>query len=289
MLAHTLPAVVIPPGAPALDEDLAAIAPTRCTWCGSDQRNEHMGQRAIWYRCRECGLWIHSLLADPLQDYGEDDYGDDYQTHLYGRDGTVQRKVRTAQYRVRELEIVAPRRGTLLDIGCSYGYLLDAARGRGWSVCGVDVAPQIVQLGAEQGFDVRLGSTTDVPFEDESVDAIYARHVLEHDIHTYRSLREFMRVLRPGGTLVIEVPCADHRRARKDPDRFVKDWTYLHMVTFTGPTLRGFVTRAGFVELPQPRFRAGEPRFMLWQAWRRFRRWTGQATYLVTWWRKPED
>lgn len=283
------PAVPVPPGAPPLDADLAAIAPSRCTWCGSAQRDEHMGQRAIWYHCRECGFWVHALLADPLTDYGETDYGEAYQHHLYGRDQTVERKVRTAAYRVRELERLRPGRGRLLDLGCSYGYLLEAARQRGWEGCGVDVSPEMVGRGQSRGLDVRLGSTVVLPFEEGSVDVVYARHVLEHEIETYRCLQAIRRVLRPGGILAIEVPRADHRRALRDPDPFVKDWTYLHLVTFTGPTLRGFVNRAGYRELAPPAFAPGEPRFMLWQAWRRFRQWIGDATYLMTWWQKPLD
>ena len=278
---------VLSPNAPALDDDLAAIAPTGCTWCGSSERDEFMGQKAVWYRCRQCGFWIHSLLADPLEDYGAEDYGPEYQHHLYGHNKAAERKRRTADFRVRELESVAAGRGKLLDIGCSFGYLLLSARDRGWQPFGVDVSPDIIKLCGEQALDVRLGSTTDVPFDDESMDAVYARHVLEHDIQTYRALAEMRRVLKPGGVLVIEVPRADHRRAVKDPEPFVTDWTYLHLVTFTEPTLRGFVSRAGFEDLGHPRFEIAAPRYLVWQAWRRFRQWIADATYVVTWWRKP--
>ena len=49
----------------------------------------------------------------------------------------------------------------------------------------------------------------DLPHSDESVDEINCSHALEHLTLADggRALAEFHRVLRPGGTLTVEVPC----------------------------------------------------------------------------------
>jgi len=49
---------------------------------------------------------------------------------------------------------------------------------------------------------------TDLPYSDGAVDAVLAEHVLEHLSFAEEALawREFARVLRPGGTLTLEVP-----------------------------------------------------------------------------------
>jgi SAM-dependent methyltransferase len=47
---------------------------------------------------------------------------------------------------------------------------------------------------------------TDLPFPDESFDLIVCLHVLEHVPNDRKAMREFYRVLRPGGHAVLQVP-----------------------------------------------------------------------------------
>ena len=79
----------------------------------------------------------------------------------------------------------------ILDIGYR-GYLHDA----------VPIVPQAIGIDLEYpGYD---GKT--LPFEDESQDAVFSSHCLEH-IDDYKgALREWHRVLRVGGFMLISVP-----------------------------------------------------------------------------------
>ena len=276
----------VPAGAPAMDADLQALAGEACTWCGSRARDTFAGEegKCQWHRCRQCGFWISSLLCDP-RDYAVEDYDLDYHLHYYGR--SLGRKHRTAHHRFRVLEAMAPHKGSFLDIGPSYGYMLEVGTQRGWTTHGVDLAPVIVELAAQNGLDIRLGSLTDIPFEPESMDVVHARHVLEHDIQTYRALDEIWRVLKPGGLLVCEVPDGESTRARLNPAKEVLRWPYLHMVTFTPSVLAGFMRRRGLRWVPEVGLVAGPPDFLAWRAWHRFRELTRIATYFVTFWRKP--
>jgi succinoglycan biosynthesis protein ExoA len=47
---------------------------------------------------------------------------------------------------------------------------------------------------------------TDLPFADESFDLVVCLHVLEHVPDDRKAIAEFLRVLRPGGTAVLQVP-----------------------------------------------------------------------------------
>lgn len=55
---------------------------------------------------------------------------------------------------------------------------------------------------------------SDLPFEDNSVDEIYAGHMLEHFDMTENVLEEWHRVLKPGGRITICIP--DIERALKE-------------------------------------------------------------------------
>ena len=54
-----------------------------------------------------------------------------------------------------------------------------------------------------------LAEADHLPFEDDSVDEIYASHVLEHMPYQSKTLEEWLRVLKPGGMLTVAVPDID--------------------------------------------------------------------------------
>jgi SAM-dependent methyltransferase len=49
---------------------------------------------------------------------------------------------------------------------------------------------------------------TDIPFPDETFDAIYCSHVLEHVSNDRKAMSEFFRVLRQSGWALLQVPVA---------------------------------------------------------------------------------
>lgn len=61
------------------------------------------------------------------------------------------------------------------------------------------------------GADI-IGNMLDIPLEPESVDAVYTCHTLEHVTQHdgKRALAEFLRVVKPGGMVVVIVPNIGH-------------------------------------------------------------------------------
>jgi len=47
---------------------------------------------------------------------------------------------------------------------------------------------------------------TDIPYPENSFDVIYCSHVLEHVPDDRKAMREFFRVLKPGGWAILHVP-----------------------------------------------------------------------------------
>ena len=108
----------------------------------------------------------------------------------------------------------------LLDLGCGFGRHAFEALRRGARVVACDMAiPELEQVAAT-AFAMKdageiaptlsctsvAGDGTQLPFADASFDRIVASEVMEHVPDDNAALSEFIRVLRPGGTIAITVP-----------------------------------------------------------------------------------
>jgi SAM-dependent methyltransferase len=106
----------------------------------------------------------------------------------------------------------------VLDAGCGTGANLLALRRYG-PVVGVDISPLALALACTRpGAQVAAGSVDRLPFADASFDLVACFDVLYHlDVQEdTQALREFRRVLRPGGILFVRVPALEVLRAAHD-------------------------------------------------------------------------
>jgi ubiquinone/menaquinone biosynthesis C-methylase UbiE len=62
-------------------------------------------------------------------------------------------------------------------------------------------------IGTDERFHYQSEDATSLSFESGSFDRLIATHVLEHIVHPHEVLREWARVIRPGGTLSLVLPC----------------------------------------------------------------------------------
>jgi SAM-dependent methyltransferase len=135
------------------------------------------------------------------------------------------------------------RPGRALDFGCGAGDFLAQWRDRRWECCGVELSERAIAAARARGLDVRR---TIGEYADASFDYVRANHSLEHVLDPPAILREFHRVLKPGGTIFIGVPTRDGLPARV----FGRHWWYLgapvHPVTFSTEGLTSLLRRVGF-------------------------------------------
>lgn len=96
--------------------------------------------------------------------------------------------------------------GKLLDIGCAYGFLVDAALGH-FEACGVDVSRFAVRKSKRccRGSIFRA-SAISLPFKDESFDVVTILDTLEHIPQLDQCLRDVTRVLKDEGVLFLQLP-----------------------------------------------------------------------------------
>ena len=92
------------------------------------------------------------------------------------------------------------------------------------------------------------GDINSIPFPDESQEFVIARHVLEHMIDPLVTLKEWRRVLKPGGRMSIAVPNHDAY------DTMIIDASHVH--AYTAPSLRNILEAAGLeveaIDFPPP-------------------------------------
>jgi ubiquinone/menaquinone biosynthesis C-methylase UbiE len=101
----------------------------------------------------------------------------------------------------------APRR--VLDVGCGTGFLALGFAELGHTVTGIDLSPQMIdrarrkaeQAGKEVDFHECDAAALDSA--DETYDVVVARHVIWNLPDPERGVAEWLRVLRPGGRLVL--------------------------------------------------------------------------------------
>jgi ubiquinone/menaquinone biosynthesis C-methylase UbiE len=111
----------------------------------------------------------------------------------------------------RVLALCLPQREPLdaLDIGCGTGFLSLELWARGHRVTGVDFAPAMLERarakaadrGASIGFEEADAEA--LPFAAGSFDLAVSRHLLWTLPHPEAAIHEWIRILRPGGRLVV--------------------------------------------------------------------------------------
>jgi 2-polyprenyl-3-methyl-5-hydroxy-6-metoxy-1,4-benzoquinol methylase len=133
----------------------------------------------------------------------------------------------------------------LLDIGCGSGAFLANMQHLGWRVEGVDFDAAAAANAARKHVRVHVGSLADQAFPADSFDAVTMSHFIEH-VHDPRALlEECVRILRPGGELVIVTPnTRSHGHAT-----YGRNWMHLdpprHLHLFDPETLATLACSAG--------------------------------------------
>ncbi len=108
-----------------------------------------------------------------------------------------------------------------------------------------------------------LMSVEDLAFPSNTIDAIEACHLIEHlgYLHTISALAEWFRVLKPGGTLLIETPdfessMKQYLHGGHDTKKELLTWIYgvespgmEHRLCFPKVLLKNLLKKSGFIEI----------------------------------------
>jgi ubiquinone/menaquinone biosynthesis C-methylase UbiE len=99
---------------------------------------------------------------------------------------------------------VTGRGALVLELGVGTGRIARPILDAGCRVIGLDVSAEMMRKAAEKGITTLIrGSILELPLQDASVDAVMVVHVLHHIADWRTALTEVMRVLRPGGVVLM--------------------------------------------------------------------------------------
>jgi SAM-dependent methyltransferase len=182
--------------------------------------------------CRECGL---EKKPDSKHIFGPE------QTYIYA---SKQWEYPYALGRIRAMGNSALK---IADVGGGRGVLAWYLARKGHAVTVYDVAyhrdtedaditRRFIQFAAAGGFEAEFGSIFNIPEEDNTFDVVTCVSVLEHVRHKDYALRELLRVLKPGGRLILTYDLAAENGCLEGDGR---------VEIFTPETLAGTLRHSG--------------------------------------------
>jgi SAM-dependent methyltransferase len=124
-------------------------------------------------------------------------------------DHVIQRRLQRC---LEAVDRLGPGRGRALDVGCGAGQMALELVRRGYDVSAVDIAPGMVEATratlAEAGAtaDVREADMRHLPYEDGTFSWVTALGAIEYLTDPGEPVREFARVLAPGGHVAVTAP-----------------------------------------------------------------------------------
>ena len=138
----------------------------------------------------------------------------------------------------RELRRLRP--GRALDIGAAGGGNTRVLRTFGWSALSLEYGREGAEVARERGLDVIRSDARYLPLASGSIDLAVAFDILEHIEEDHLAANEIARVLRPGGTALIAVPCDMSLWSAHDV-------AVGHVRRYTRESLRAVTEKAGLV------------------------------------------
>jgi len=222
--------------------------------CGSRdaQRFPRKYMHGSLWRCLDCGLRF--IFPRPQPEalkavYSEEYYSSSNSSEQGYSDYSGDRPniLRTFRRRVKELQRVHPGKARSLDVGCAYGFFLEAADEAGWDAYGIDISQHAIEQARKSlGDRVWEGDFLEEELPVERYDIITMWDYLEHVHDPKASLAKACGLLADGGILALATPDVGSLPARTFRHRWMGYKLDEHLVYFSRSTIRRLLEEAGF-------------------------------------------
>ena len=133
----------------------------------------------------------------------------DWRSSSYGLDADRSSQVQDLWHTVMK-ELAGDGRGKrALDIGTGTGQFAFYLARQGYAVTGIDLSEKMIELAGahavRSGLEIefKAGDAEHLGFEDNHFDIVVSRNLLWTLVHPEKAVREWHRVLKPGGKIIL--------------------------------------------------------------------------------------
>jgi SAM-dependent methyltransferase len=152
--------------------------------------------------------------------------------------------------------------GTLLEIGCGYGLLLEEAKGFFSVRVGTEFSSRAIEQARPRVEQIYEGGVEQIP-PDRKFDCIVATHVIEHIYQPLIFLRELAKHLNPCGKIIIATPDMGSLWRRFMRHRWPSFKIPEHISYFDKKTLKILMYRSGLINIDKIPYPHAFPLFLV--------------------------
>lgn len=195
-------------------------------------------------RCTRCDLVFMNPRPDyqALKKFYEKNYY--YDESLYDRANIVN-ACKISQDIKRYL-----KPGSVIDIGCSKGFLLQLLKQQGFIPYGLEPSKDAIQFALKK-FKIKIhqGYFDEFSFRPNSYNNLTAIDIIEHVPNPYKTLKKMYKILKTGGVLVVDTPNIASLFYTISRSRWMGFVLPFHLYYFNPKTLSYYINKAGFKQL----------------------------------------
>lgn len=191
----------------------------RCASCGFAFVNPRPSAETLADFCRRCGQGDTEVagLRDVLR-----------------REARYPNSTRDAERIISTIRRLLDAPGTLLDVGCGYGFFIEEAMRSGFAVTAIEIAPGETTIPRQLTGVAPLNVSFEEYRTRDRFDAVLLSQVIEHAHDVNRWVEKAAALLRPGGVLAVALPNFDSlmRRILGARDPFVTPPVHLNFFAY---------------------------------------------------------
>ena len=203
---------------------IATLEYVSCNLCNSDSTSIFMkvdGFNIV--KCKNCNL----VYVNPRLKFSqlEEIYNKTYfrnlpfknpKYKLYGYETYLLEKKEIVDTFKKRLNVIEKYKkpGKLLDIGCAFGFFLELASKRMWTVRGIELSKAAADYTKKNKQQVFNGTLENANYKKESFDVITMFDVIEHVPDPKKTIMKIRDLLKPKGIIAVTTPNIDSLPAR---------------------------------------------------------------------------